>query len=157
MSENQKPNNVIMFPRQEADADSVDTSVNRKHFWDRLSRRGKVAAGAGALLAVSTVVAATGPEAPASPDKTVVDVTENNQATQETDTRQELVTYTVKPGDSVTEIVAKVYGADDGENIMNNEFYAEEVAAVEHNIPEGQLLQPDQVLELPADITQHAE
>jgi hypothetical protein len=151
-------NNVIKFPdlKQNPNLLLADTSVNRKHFWDRLTRRGKVAAGAGALLAVSTIVAATGPEAPVNPDKTIVDVKDNNQSTSEINAEQELITYTVKPGDSVSEVVSKVYGADDGENIMNNEFYAEEVAAVESNITEGQLLQPDQVLELPADITEHS-
>lgn len=152
MSEN--TNNVIQFPQRSADTQPVDTSVDRKHFWDRLTRRGKVVVSAGAFAAVSTVVAATGPEVPTEPrpdvhnikiddDKSVTDFgTEKND-------EENLITYTVKQGDGVNEVVANVYGVDDGETVYNNAHYDQEVAAV-REILDGQLLQPGQEITLPA-------
>ena len=106
-------------------------------------------------IALTAAVIIEGGQTPEQPDHSIVKIDKDQTNTPEAE--QKLLTYTVKQGDSVTEIVSKVYGADDGENIFNNDYYAEEVAAVETNVPEGQLLQPGQVLELPADITQHTE
>lgn len=74
---------------------------------------------------------------------------------QGTEDWNSVVKVKVKPGDSVSSIHLDVYGADDNNEAMNNEFYADEIAIIKSSLPDPEMLHPGDELVLPADVTQH--
>lgn len=145
--------------RNHADITSFDPSnpnlISNDKESLRLIRQGKVAlaVGAGILAAVTIHNVASSDEV--DTPKPLYEGIYNDGDSANTDKlkpESKTVEYAVKNGDSPSSVIANVYGADDGRTIMNNEFYKEEVAAVEGAMNDG-MLQPDQVLELPFDIT----